>query len=126
MIEGSGPVLVVDDEESMRQLIGSILDASELPHDDVNDGAAALKSLASRPYGAVILDLMMPLLDGFSVIRALAAKDPALLSRVIVLSAGGNEMLESVDRRVFAVLRKPFSPRDLVDSVHRCLRGATA
>src|SRR5204863_404521 len=48
----------------MRELIGAVLESSSLEHDDAVDGVAALARLSSRPYDAVILDLMMPLKGG--------------------------------------------------------------
>jgi CheY-like chemotaxis protein len=126
--EAPGPeekrVLVVDDEDVMRDLIGSVLDASALPHDEACDGIAALQRLSTTSYGAVILDLMMPVMDGFSVIRSVASRDPEYLRRVIVLSAATSELLGRVDNRVFGVLRKPFGTKELVATVQRCLHGA--
>jgi CheY-like chemotaxis protein len=117
-------VLVVDDEPVMRELIGAILDSSSLPYDEAVDGVAALQRLSTTVYAAVILDLMMPVMDGFSVLRALAFRNASLLPRVIVLSAATTDLLDRVDNRVFVVLPKPFATGELRTMVKRCLEIA--
>jgi CheY-like chemotaxis protein len=102
-------------------MIGLILDATAVPHEDVGDGVAALEHLARHEYGTVLLDLMMPGMDGFAVLRSLAETRPEFLGRVIVLTGGTPELIARVDANVFGVLRKPVVLRELLDAVHRCL-----
>lgn len=114
-------VLVVEDEEDIRGLIGSILESTSVPHEAVGDGNEALDRLSSVEYEAVVLDLMMPGTDGLAVIGTLAVARPELLPRIIVLTGGSDELVARVDQKVFRILRKPFAPRDLVAAVRECL-----
>lgn len=131
MVEAGAPeptrrVLVVEDEPDIREMIGLVLDATRLPHEDVGDGNAALERLAEGDYGSVILDLMMPGTDGFEVMKAIGRERPELLSRVIVLTGGTPELIARVDEHVFGVLRKPVVLRELIDTVRHCLEQPAA
>jgi DNA-binding response OmpR family regulator len=118
-------VLVVEDESDIREVIGLILDATAIPHDDAEDGAEALERLDDRTYDALIPDLMMPRVDGFAVIQRVAVTDPRLLGRTIVMSGGTSEVIAKVDDRVYRVMRKPFSPGDLVNAIRAALARGT-
>ncbi|MEO6324509.1 MAG: response regulator [Thermoanaerobaculia bacterium] len=113
-------VLIVDDDDDVRTLIGLILDLRSIPHEEAADGAAALERLGAEEYGAVILDLMMPITDGFGVMVALAKLNPSLLGRIVVLTAATREVQALVDKRVFGIMTKPFAPSELTDCVQRC------
>jgi CheY-like chemotaxis protein len=115
-------VLVVDDEDVVREVIGALLDASSLPYDEAHDGVAALQCLSRTTYSAVILDLMMPVMDGFTVLRSLASKNPRLVERVIILSAARTELLALIDQPVFGLLEEPFARAELLTMVRSCLR----
>jgi CheY-like chemotaxis protein len=120
-MESTNRVLVVDDEPDIRDLIGLVLDATDLPHEEVGDGVEALERITHREYGSVILDLMMPGMDGFAVLKHLAEERPELLPKIIVLTGGSNDLVRRVNGRVFSVLRKPVVLRELLDTVSRCL-----
>ena len=117
-------MLIVDDDEDVRTLIGLILDLRSIPHDEAPDGSVALDRLRTEEYGAIVLDLMMPITDGFGVMKALEESNPSLLGRILVLTAATREVRARVDRRVFGILTKPFAPRDLTDWVERCRKAA--
>jgi two-component system OmpR family response regulator len=119
-------VLVVDDEPDIRELIATILDTTAVSHEEVGDGTAALDRLSSSDWGAVVLDLMMPGTDGLAVLGTLQAARPELLSRVIVLTGGTAELIGRIDQQVFRVLRKPFAPRELVETIRECLNQRPA
>ena len=87
-----------------------------------SDGVEAVLKLGLADYDAIILDLMMPNLDGFSFISTLAASDPGRLKRIIVTSAASpNVIKERLTSAPFAVLPKPFDIRTLVEHVRACV-----
>src|SRR5690349_21110981 len=101
-------VLIVEDEEDVRSLIVRVLSSKlrDVPIDEAKDGAAALELLGTRDYGAILLDLMMPNVDGFEVIRSLSSSKPHVLGRIVVVTAATEEVVERVDKRVFEIVRK--------------------
>jgi DNA-binding response OmpR family regulator len=115
-------VLVVDDDPAIRVLLGTLLKRKKIPADYAPDGEVALARLQQRSYAAVILDLMMPKLDGFSFIELLTEIHPELCERVIVVTAASNSTLRRLDgKKVHSVVRKPFDIDNLIGSVLECV-----
>jgi len=114
-------VLVVDDDPAIRTLLGTLLKRNNLAVDFAPDGAEGLTRLESTRYSAIILDLMMPALDGFSFIELLSESEPAMCKRVIVLTAGSQKTLLRLDEHlVWSVIRKPFDIDGLMQCVLAC------
>ena len=121
-------VLVVDDDHTVREVVVSYLRAHE--HDVVEavDGETALTSMRDTPCDLVVLDLMLPGIDGLEVCRQLRATTDV---PVIMLTALGEETDRVVGLETGAddYVTKPFSPRELalrVDSVLRRTGSAPA
>ncbi|GAA1721898.1 response regulator transcription factor [Isoptericola hypogeus] len=119
-------VLVVDDDATVAQVVVAYLERAGMTAEHVADGAAALVAAADRPPDAVVLDLMLPGVDGIEVCRRLRADRPGL--PVVMLTARGEE-----DDRVLGLevgaddyVTKPFSPRELVLRVQSVLRRVGA
>ena len=110
-------VLVVDDEPTIRALVAKIVERAGLPVDTARDGADAIQQLDARPYAVIVLDLMMPNVDGYDLIEILKAREgpkPA----IIVVSAGDPASLRRLDATiVHSILRKPFDIDVLGDLV---------
>ena len=116
-------ILVVDDDETIRNLITRVLRRQQYDTAEAGDGAEALKMLRERTFDAVVLDLMMPVMDGLEVIQYLETHDDAGAPCVIVVSAAGARELQQADSSsVHAVLRKPFELLDLISAVRHCAR----
>jgi len=122
-------VLVVDDDRVIQQLLEVNL---ELEGYDVvataSDGREALEKIAELKPDIVILDIMMPKMDGLEVCRHLKA-DPDLANiPVILLSARAQDMdiREGLDIGANAYLTKPFDPVELLEVVGRLLKGDRA
>jgi two-component system, response regulator, stage 0 sporulation protein A len=79
-------VLLADDNEATCTLIRALLQ-SEFSIDIVGDGAEAIRRLRGRHYSAILLDLRMPLVDGYGVLDHLTSERPELLPRVVVVTA---------------------------------------
>jgi CheY-like chemotaxis protein len=101
-------VLVVDDEPAIRALIAKIVQRAGFVVDTARDGAEAIEKLGGGDYSVLVIDLMMPNIDGYDVIdhiRTLSMPHPA----IIVITAGDTASIRRLDPgMVHSVLRKPF------------------
>jgi CheY-like chemotaxis protein len=120
-------VLVIDDDLPIRTLITTLLERSHADVDCVGDGDDAITRLGDHDYSVIVLDLMLPTVDGFAVIDQLASTNPALLSRVIVLTAAAQAKLAPLAKRnVCRVMRKPFDIGDFTNAVLECATAVKA
>lgn len=83
----TGEVLIVDDDPSIRTMLSFVFDDHGFEVAEAEDGAEALEVLRAVPPSLVILDLMMPGIDGVDVLRARRAEEIAMDTRVLVLTA---------------------------------------
>jgi DNA-binding response OmpR family regulator len=122
----SSRVLVVDDDPTIAEVVAGYLQRAGFAVDHAADGPSAL-SLASRTHpDLVVLDLMLPGIDGLEVCRRLRAQNGDL--PVVMLTALGEESDRVLGLEVGAddYLTKPFSPRELVLRVQSVLRRASS
>ena len=112
-------VLVLDDDVSMQKLVSMLLRREGLRVEVVSSGRAAIESLSTGDYGAVLLDVMMPTEGGMTVIKYLREQQPELLKKTIMMTATTDAVLKNISGDVFAVVKKPFQPADLVATVKR-------
>jgi DNA-binding response OmpR family regulator len=110
-----GLVLVVDDDEMIRRLIRAVLEADEFEVAEARDGESALRLATDRQPAVVVLDIMMPGLDGVEVCRRLDHG----IAKVVILTARDDVRLEEECRQAGAdaFLTKPFSSNQLLDLV---------
>lgn len=117
-------VLVADDDQSIRQLVCTIVRREDLEVDCVANGVEAIEQLKQHEYAVILLDLMMPRLDGFGVIDYLRDHPPAHKPVILVITAYADQTFKTVDPGVVAgVLRKPFEISDLGGLVQLCVHG---
>ena len=110
-------VLVVDDEPAIRALVAKIVERAGHPVDTARDGADAIAMMDQTDYAVIVLDLMMPNIDGNGLIEHLKAREGAKPA-VIVISAGDSGALRQLDgAMVHSILRKPFDIDVLGDLV---------
>jgi CheY-like chemotaxis protein len=112
-------VLVVDDDPHFRQLYRTALQLRGLAVTTASDGLGALHSIQSQQPSIVILDLNMPCVDGWSVLRELASNDETKAIPVIVVTAA--DVRRAVGQAV-AILRKPVLPDQVLPLIERHLR----
>ncbi|GHF23212.1 response regulator transcription factor [Streptomyces morookaense] len=119
-------VLVVDDDPTVAEVVAGYLDRAGFAVDRAADGPAALERAAAAPPALVVLDLMLPGMDGLEVCRRLRADHGTL--PVVMLTARGDEDDRILGLEVGAddYVTKPFSPRELVLRVEAVLRRAEA
>jgi CheY-like chemotaxis protein len=119
-------VLVADDDQSIRQLVSTIVRRERLDVDSAADGVEAIEQLKKNDYAVVLLDLMMPRLDGFGVIEWMRTNPPPIKPIIIVITAYANQRFKEVDSElVSGVLRKPFDVTELGNLVRACVNGFT-
>ena len=117
-------VLVADDDQSIRQLLCTIVRREQLAVDCVADGQEAIEHLREHEYSVILLDLMMPRVDGFAVIEFLRQHPPTLKPVVLVITAYADQRFKKVDPNVVAgVIRKPFEIAELGNIVRLCVTG---
>jgi CheY-like chemotaxis protein len=114
-------VLVVDDDPAIRQLLVRVLQRQSLTVDEARDGCEALALINEHQYAVVLLDLIMPVLDGFGVLAALDGPGVASPPVVLVITGAERSELAGLDaRRVHGIMRKPFDPEELAAVVLAC------
>ena len=115
-------VLVVEDDPAIRRLVRMVLEREGYRVDVASDGIEAVLKIGVSEYDVIILDLMMPNLDGFAFMSTLAENDPARLKSIIVTSAASPGVIRDRMQGVpFDVLSKPFDIRQLADRVRSCV-----
>ena len=116
-------VLVVDDEPHIRRALRLVLRANGYEVTEVGAGEAALDALASRAFDLMILDLVLPDVDGVEVCRRVRAWSEM---PVLILSAHGEEdiKVQALDEGADDFVTKPFSAPELLARMRRALRRA--
>jgi len=114
-------VLVVDDDRTVREVVASYLRAAGHEVDEADDGVAGLAQMRRQPADLVVLDLMMPELDGRETCRRLRSAGDV---PIIMLSALATEesRVDGFELGADDYVTKPFSPRELVLRVDALLR----
>lgn len=114
-------ILIVDDDPGVRALLVALLSHRGCAYALAEDGAEAIAQLRRTCYDVVLLDLMLPKVNGFEVLRFLRAERPQTLSSVIVLTAASNATLRGFDTAgIHALIRKPFDIHELLAEIDRC------
>jgi DNA-binding response OmpR family regulator len=118
------PILVVDDDEKIVRLVRTYLERDGFAVVTAADGPAALAAIEEHEPALVVLDLMLPELDGRAVIRAVRRDEEAGATPILVLSARGTtiDRIAGLEDGADDYLPKPFSPAELVVRVRAILR----
>lgn len=114
-------ILVVDDDDAIRLMVERVLRREKYEVESARDGHEAIEKLSRHDYGTVLLDLMMPRVDGHGVLRFLETKQPEAKPRVIVMTANLPSAQDTAEAKpVFRILSKPFDLSQLVSHVRDC------
>jgi len=116
-------VLVVDDEPQVNRLVGITLKRAGYTTQSASDGAEAIEKLAETNFDAMVLDLMMPRVDGFGVVEYLAANRPEMLAKTVVLTASPREAARQRLGDVCHIVSKPFDLETLIATVRLCVES---
>jgi DNA-binding response OmpR family regulator len=117
-------ILIVDDEPSIVISLQFLMEREGYEVTVAGDGEAALRAIEARPPDLVILDVMMPRLNGFDVCRRIRADPRWRAVRVLMLTAKGREVerARGLELGADAYVTKPFATRDLVAEIRRLLQ----
>jgi DNA-binding response OmpR family regulator len=118
-------VLIVDDDRELCQMLTEYLSAEHFEVNCVHDGGEALTELETNHFEILILDVMLPSIGGFDVLRKLGA---SYQTPILMLTARGDDIDRIVGLELGAddYLSKPFNPRELVARIRAILRRANA
>src|SRR3989475_11708058 len=119
------PILVVDDDSKIVQLVRAYLEREGYPGVTARDGRAAPAAIEQHAPGLIVLDLMLPELDGMTVARRVREDSDV---PILMLSAKGSvaDRIQGMSEGADDYLPKPFSPAELVVRVKAILRRAGA
>lgn len=106
-------VLIVDDEKLIRNVIKEYLKIEDINYDEADNGLEAIELVKTNNYDCIVMDIMMPKMDGFTSIKEIKKITD---SKIIVLSARTEEFdkLAGFDLGIDDYVTKPFSPKELI------------
>lgn len=115
-------VLIVEDDLSIQRLVATLAARNGLAPVLASDGRSALNLLDGANYDAMVLDLNLPGANGFDVLRHVAAANPSLLDRTIVITSADERVYRNSPhvRHTHALMRKPFDITRLQNEILAC------
>lgn len=117
---GATRILLIEDEPMITDRIESVLRSYSVT--SIADGDAAIRQLERNDYDCILLDLMLPHLSGFDVLRHLMLRKGNLLKRTLIMTAATDESLQFIERDAVAgILHKPFDVGALPGMVERVI-----
>jgi DNA-binding response OmpR family regulator len=119
-------ILIVEDDPDIARLVSRYLEKAGFTSEIVPSGREALESIRASVPDLMVLDLMLPHVDGLEVCRRVRANEPSAALPIIMLTARAEESERIVGLEIGAddYLAKPFSPNELVARVRALLRRA--
>ena len=110
-------VLIVDDDEDMQALLQTVLENQEYEVSTAEDGLAALQELEKSAPDLILLDLMMPRMDGYAFTEELRQRGLQSSIPIIVISADVNAKQNTEQLGANSYISKPFDVRDLLGEI---------
>lgn len=114
--------LVVDDDDPIRTMLAKVVERQDLAVDTARDGVEAIDRIDQNGYALIVLDMMMPRVDGYGVLEHLQAHHPEKLRCTIIASAvPESEILKQFGVPVFRIHAKPFDMARLIADIRECI-----
>jgi two-component system response regulator (stage 0 sporulation protein F) len=115
--------LVVDDDDPIRTMLAKVVERQDLDVDTARDGVEAIERIDDDGYSVIVLDMMMPRVDGYGVLQHMQAHHPDKLGCTIIASAvPESEILKKFDMPVYRIHAKPFDMAKLIEDIRACTR----
>jgi DNA-binding response OmpR family regulator len=114
--------LVCEDDKSIRSLVSTVLRREGFEVDAAENGRIGIEKLETDSYGLVVLDLMMPDIDGYGVVQHIHERKPPNLKRVIIMTAATEVLRTGFSDPICTLLPKPFDIDVLTRAVRQCAR----
>jgi len=115
--------LVIDDDDPIRAMLAKVVERQNIEVDTARDGVEAIQRLDANNYSVILLDLMMPRIDGYGVLKHINANQPEKLACTIIASAvPENEILKRFHYPVFRIHSKPFDLGKLIEDIRECVK----
>jgi CheY-like chemotaxis protein len=119
-MNGKRRILVVDDDPGIRELVRNVLERAGYEVATARDGSQAIMLLAKSDYDVVLLDVMMPGVNGLEVVESLQRdKNDAVLAHTYLLTASLSKRYEELPVR--GIIAKPFDIHDLLAETKDCI-----
>lgn len=123
-VEERKRALVVDDDDPIRTMLANVVGHQDLAVDTARDGVEAIERIDEDGYSVILLDLMMPRVDGFGVLQHLETFHPEKLRCTIIASAvPESEIRKKFSLPVYRIHSKPFDMGQLIDDIRACAAG---
>lgn len=119
-------LLLAEDERSLSKAVRALLERSHYSVDTAFDGKEALEYLECGHYDGVILDIMMPVMDGITVLKKIRAQGNSVPVIMLTAKSEIDDKVEGLDQGANDYLTKPFAARELLARVRAMLRTGTA
>ncbi len=120
-LESTRPrVLVADDEEAIRTLVVHLLRRAGFQTVEAADGQYAIEQLDGTEFDAVVLDLMMPRVDGVGVVEHIIETQPRMMEKTVVMTAFSKTAAKERLHHLCSILLKPFDTDELIQLVQSC------
>lgn len=121
-----GHILVAEDDVVAQTVVKRMVEELGYTLDLVGDGQAALSALESRHYDLVLMDCLMPRMNGFEATRAIRNADsPRINSRIPIIAMTGltaeDDLQRCLDSGMYEVISKPFDAGDLIPVIRHCM-----
>lgn len=117
-------ILIVEDDQHIRKLLNILIRKDDVEIDEAVEGNEALEKLRANRYDLVILDIMMPNVDGFSILKDLRERPETATLPVIVVTAKteDKDLMKGYSMGANYYITKPFEPQDLIHSIELILK----
>ncbi len=113
--------LIVDDDDPIRMMLATIVEQQGFEVDTAKGGAEAIQKIDQEVYDVVLLDLMMPHVDGYDVLQHMRTAKPELLRSTIVATAvPEREVRRNLRDSIFTIHFKPFELPRLIADIRSC------
>lgn len=115
-------ILIIEDEDGIRRLLRYDLKQFDFDVDSTKDGQEAIKAVESNDYDVIIVDWMLPIYDGISLVKRFRAEGNSAIIIMLTAKDEESDILEAFEAGVDDYMSKPFSPRELTARINAHLK----